>query len=71
MSNTRAVDIVTPRFVRAKGPNALESKMKSLIMKSGKQYDFYCIYFANGFHYAWYREQIEMNTLLSNKKQES
>lgn len=55
----RAVDLVTPKFLKARNEKALQLKMEKLILRSGKQYDFYSIQqLGDGSQIAWYRDLL-------------
>lgn len=57
---SRAIDLVSPKFVKARNETALATKMADMIISSGNQYDFYNFYEkANGEVVAWYREKLE------------
>lgn len=57
---SRAIDIVSPRFLRARNEKSLQEKMGEMILRSGKQYDFYIIQQLNDDSFiAWYREELK------------
>jgi hypothetical protein len=56
---------VAPKFVSARTPKLLEQEMERLILRTGKQYDFYIIQKVESKWFAWYRDDIKLN--ISNK----
>lgn len=59
---------VVPRYLRAKTPAGLERLMAELNRKDGMQYNFYQIYYAEGFHYAWYLKDLDTRVSRKNLK---
>lgn len=56
---SRAVDLVSPRFIKARNEKALQKEMAELILRSGKQYDYYQIQqLKDGSFIAWYRDSL-------------
>lgn len=66
---SRAIDIVSPRFIAAKSRKGLENKMRDLVIKTGKQYDFYFFMQDDKGYIAWYREEIELNLIKQEGKE--
>lgn len=56
---SRAIDLVSPRFLKARNEKVLQDEMVKLILRSGKQYDFYIIQqLQDGSYIAWYRDSV-------------
>lgn len=70
----RAIDPVSPKFLKASSLDILEREMRKMILRSRKQYDFYFFQEVKGGFVAWYREEINLgqslNDLASQKKEE-
>lgn len=57
---SRAIDLVSPKFIKARNEIELEKLMAALIIRNGKQYDFYSIQqLSDGKFVAWYREELK------------
>ena len=52
----------TPKFLKASSLIGLENRMKELILRSGKQYDFYSFFKDGNDYIAIYREELEIQT---------
>lgn len=57
---TRAVDLVSPKFIEARTAKQLQDDMAALIIRDRKQYDFFSIQqLSNGKFIAWYRDELK------------
>lgn len=62
------VNVVT-KFVKAKTSEMLTRKMRKIQIQRGAQVPFFDIQFAEGFWYAWYREEISLMGLTKETKE--
>jgi len=60
----RATNPVSPRYIEARNAKKLQWEMARLILRSGKQYDFYFFQqLEDGRERVWYREELEFSYL--------
>ena len=58
----RAVDLVSPKFIEARSAKKLQEEMAALIIRNGKQYDFYFFQqLSSGKERVWYREELKFS----------
>lgn len=61
MFNATSSGLVSPKFIKARTLLSLERRMRELILKNGKKYDFYFFQETKEGFIAWYREDLEIN----------
>lgn len=62
------VNIIT-RFVKAKTPEVLTRKMRKIQIQRGNYVPFFDIQFADGFWFAWYKEELSSLSLMNKTKE--
>jgi hypothetical protein len=53
--------LLCPKFIKASSMRGLENKMRDMILKKGKKYDFYNFLFDGKDYYAIYREELNFD----------